>query len=533
MCRYIYVTELDARIESCHLAAQFFKVLPYYVNQSIVNAITSFSLQCLFQNSLSHPTTDIEYSTYRLLSPHSLLLQVDLFEDYHRCRPSLLLASLHSTATELVHRHHSLEALPLVCLYEHVAYALARNLEHTMRARLLKAEALLQLDLFGEATNTVRELLLGIHLPQMFCEFELGFEVPSLNVAFHDDLPMTHAKNVRAMLAVADKQLPQTLRNAYGHHLSFDVVLIQCSLLTKMAATSHNALHECNLLPSRRTDDEDKAPPSAPPSAPSVATTVGQSPLNASRTAKSFDLSLSDLNLFLLESVENLIMESTQYYIAECGQGNDSYICTANVHLSLAFPFELYQAKSFLILADVALLHHHSLSAAQLSLSGLRVLQSVGKHYQGDLPLWMETKIKLAESLALMQWPMKEALAGGMQSQFNCSVVCEQGVRESEACGDLETSALLCYINATHLLLQEPCLTSEVARLAQSCLDYLERIPRLSLRGKLVKARASLLLADVSCVTGEGVRVEMMTVYQGIEQMLINQVRTIIIWRQT
>lgn len=198
-----------------------------------------------------------------------------------------------------------------------MAYALARSLEHTIRARLLKAQALLQLDQYCEAIKTVRELLVGGHLPQSFCEFELGFDTPGLNAIFNDDLPMTHAKNVRVLLGVADRQLPQALRDAYGCQLSCEVVLVQCGLLVKMAASSGDALHECNLLQTPKTSDEDPASLSALP----TSSTVGLSPLNTSRLAKSADLSRADMKLFLLESVESLLVELTQYYITECGQG--------------------------------------------------------------------------------------------------------------------------------------------------------------------------------------------------------------------
>ena len=179
------------------------------------------------------------------------------------------------------------------------------------------------------------------------------------------------------------------------------------------------------------------------------------------------------------------------------------------------------QTRAYLCLAQVSLSLYQPITAVQLSLTALRFLQSTGRDATCDSRLWLKTRVTLAECLSQIycsnDWKQIKGL-------LSCDEVCIEGIKECEAIGDLETAAELSYITACYYLMQNPPLLKEVSSNVQSCLNYLESCVQLSDRSQVLRAEASLMLADVSCVQGEGHKEEMRLVYRGIVNMLEQQV---------
>ena len=57
--------------------------------------------------------------------------------------------------------------MPSITLYEYFAKMLSRDLTHTVFSRLIKAEALIKLNLFSEAISLLSSLAKGERLPHL------------------------------------------------------------------------------------------------------------------------------------------------------------------------------------------------------------------------------------------------------------------------------------------------------------------------------------------------------------------------------
>ena len=66
---------------------------------------------------------------------------------------------------ELLNAGHYLYAMPAMTLYEYFSKMLTRDLTHTIFSRLIKAEALVKLNLFSEAISLLNSLQKGERLP--------------------------------------------------------------------------------------------------------------------------------------------------------------------------------------------------------------------------------------------------------------------------------------------------------------------------------------------------------------------------------
>ena len=86
--------------------------------------------------------------------------------DIYRFNIRYMIAALNYVCLELVNSGHYLNCLPAVSLYEHLACTYARDLTHTIFARLIKMEALTKLNMFNEAFVIMHGLLNGSQLPQ-------------------------------------------------------------------------------------------------------------------------------------------------------------------------------------------------------------------------------------------------------------------------------------------------------------------------------------------------------------------------------
>ena len=89
--RYVYLNEMDIRLEYVLMAGTFFK------------SILSFSLP--------HPVCDLDYASYQLpvVTGTTLIPGVELFSDSFRCNPTVLLSCLHFCVEELIKRRHSVK----------------------------------------------------------------------------------------------------------------------------------------------------------------------------------------------------------------------------------------------------------------------------------------------------------------------------------------------------------------------------------------------------------------------------------------
>ena len=178
-----------------------------------------------------------------------------------------------------------------------------------------------------------------------------------------------------------------------------------------------------------------------------------------------------------------------------------------------------------LVLAEVALAMGHTLSATQLALAALRRIQlnhtSSSSGSSCDMVLWLQCRRLLAQTVYT-------SLSSGSSSLsppgLSCVLVCEEGIHESQSCGDPELAAVFLYMTACHLFLRRPCPLSEVQAHTQQALQQLESVPQLSQHGELLQAKASLLLAESMARLGP-VKQELATAFRGVYKLLQRQVR--------
>jgi hypothetical protein len=119
-------------------------------------------LGATFDCSLPHPTRGCDLASYRAVD---LWPQVDLFADPLRCQAAALLEAFRFVSETLIRTDNARHALPLLVAYEYLARERCLNLRKTIDARLLQVEALSQLGLFAEAVSILKDILLGVDLP--------------------------------------------------------------------------------------------------------------------------------------------------------------------------------------------------------------------------------------------------------------------------------------------------------------------------------------------------------------------------------
>ena len=271
---------------------------------------------------------DIDYATYTLSRVHSLQLGLELFNDHYTCNPSLLLTSLQHTSQELIQRHFSLSALPVLCLYEYTAHYLAHSTSHTVLARAYKLQAMTQLSLYSEAIKLLRELIIGARLPQLFSESDYGADIHNTTLTFNDTLLLNHSKNVRVLSLVVDKVISPSLKESYTIPSYAEIILAQSQLMIQLAST-------CSEIPSEpilaQNYSEKSDPSSEVTSLSSRTTTQRRSTRN--RTLSNDINSASQVKLILLECAEKILYT----LLEECEQTIPRKSCSSMCKVTLLF----------------------------------------------------------------------------------------------------------------------------------------------------------------------------------------------------
>ena len=81
-----------------------------------------------------------------------------------------IIAALNFICIELINAGHYLNTIPSITLYEYFSRNLARDLNHTVLARILKIEALVKLNMFSRAIQNMNQLCRGDRLPHFIDE---------------------------------------------------------------------------------------------------------------------------------------------------------------------------------------------------------------------------------------------------------------------------------------------------------------------------------------------------------------------------
>lgn len=182
-------------------------------------------------HSLLFPEKDISFIGFNITIENKLEDKVFNFID-----ASCLLCSLQFIAKELVHSQYSLEVLPIICLYEYVAYNCTRSVEHTVLARLLKLQSLVQLGFFSTAFKLLLNLITGNHLPQLVCEFNFNISNVNMSSEFDDQSFINSTQNLKFLSLLTEKQVPMSLKEVYGSCSYYELILCKALIFIKLAA---------------------------------------------------------------------------------------------------------------------------------------------------------------------------------------------------------------------------------------------------------------------------------------------------------
>ena len=202
----------------------------------------------------------------------------------------------------------------MVCLYEHISTKLAHSMEHTVLARIYKTQALIQLRMYSEAIQCIKELLSGTNMPRLSSEYETCSDGPTVT-KFSNTLKLTHPKNIKAITTFIEKQLTDNLRDIYGEILSAELTLTQVNLLISLASTCLDVPSEC--IVNRSFEDQGSRPISVTSNISSrLGSTLQLTNLSTGgtrlRRTGALEISAGDLKMMLLECSERLLFELLQ-----------------------------------------------------------------------------------------------------------------------------------------------------------------------------------------------------------------------------
>ncbi|MEW5312856.1 MAG: hypothetical protein WDW38_004457 [Sanguina aurantia] len=159
LARYSCYDSLHLRLESCRLSARL--------------------LGAIFCSSVAHPQREVGFSGY---VPRELWAGAELWGDAYKCNVTDLMSGLETVCGGLLDNDLALEALPVISLWEHMAYHVTRSLATTVLCRIQRVTALLQLGLLAEAAAVLGGLVVGAALPDAVLDSDAVIKTPDGSV---------------------------------------------------------------------------------------------------------------------------------------------------------------------------------------------------------------------------------------------------------------------------------------------------------------------------------------------------------------
>lgn len=220
MAQYYLVNDLELQIESCLFSTVLFKAI--------------------FCTSITHSKFDLDFAAQEVdhLNSEFLIPGLIFNSDTHRFDIRYIISAMNFVCLELLSSGHYLNMLPTVSLYEYFARSIARDLMHTVLARLIKIEALIKLNLFKEAIQQLNQLNRGERLPHSIDENYKKFSdesVQYIEIDWDSSKPIFELNNLRCLEAMLSFRLPKNLAKVYPPQLSCRLYLVLCKLYVQIA----------------------------------------------------------------------------------------------------------------------------------------------------------------------------------------------------------------------------------------------------------------------------------------------------------
>ncbi|KAK7503699.1 hypothetical protein BaRGS_00005238, partial [Batillaria attramentaria] len=426
----------------------------------LASNIAQYILTALFRASLPHPTSDRDYALYDVgegCEVTNLVPGVDFLSDRFRCNGRSLAAALRWVSEELARGRHNLFVLPLLTLYQYFMTFVCRDVQRSVDGRILKVRVLTDLGLFSEALTVLQRLLHG------------------------ERLPHTGDSSFRQVLeSVLDKRLSSNLGSLFGPHMTCHLSLAQSHLAvdeTTKARTittmSKNAKGvRTAQLSQRRADDKD-----------------GDSddygaPVTRRFTETNKTPSLELIKGTLLVIADQMVTTISEMICENASHEKSGLAGLAAAELELVVLCRLEQSA-------IAQQKHHAPMASRIVLSALKLLQDSNlfkprkpapppprpssmkggnssrkacgaevrlvdvesnqfqyQNFQSrarlDARLWLTCRMALVRTLNMEIRGMGEVKGPEnkvLTQLAECRQYCLEGLREAEACGDVEVQA--------------------------------------------------------------------------------------------
>ncbi|KAF5826014.1 hypothetical protein DUNSADRAFT_5394, partial [Dunaliella salina] len=159
------------------------------------------------------------------------------------CNVTDLQSGLEGIASILMEAGLSLEALPVISLWEHLTLHIMRNLKATVICRLMRARALVRLGLMSEASEVLIDLMRGARLPDPTLDTDYVvknedgsvLQVPLVPPFSNRKYPGDPA-NRAALTFIGEGPLSAAVEKLYGSWAIAHLALARAGWLTKLGA---------------------------------------------------------------------------------------------------------------------------------------------------------------------------------------------------------------------------------------------------------------------------------------------------------
>ncbi|ERE91845.1 hypothetical protein H671_1g0667 [Cricetulus griseus] len=213
--------------------AQFIKTanVKQRTNCCILSALL---FQSLLRTTLLHPKAEHSYAQYEITQ---LLPGIELFTDQFRADICSVIASLYYVIRELHYAKYNLIVLPLLALYQYFVTVICQDIVRNLEARILKAEILIDLGFFSEASYEIFQIFHGKNLPSTIpAGYKTIAKVKTIQ-SFDSGKPLTNKDNIQVLEDLVNKGLPLILVTLGHQHLLNKYNFVKAHFFISLAAT--------------------------------------------------------------------------------------------------------------------------------------------------------------------------------------------------------------------------------------------------------------------------------------------------------
>jgi hypothetical protein len=195
--------------------------------------------------SMPHPQVASEYAVYTFRE----FMGTKLFTDQYVLQPSELLHTLSVSSQALIDQGLFHKALPLAALMEYIAADVARSKVLTVKARLLKASALVELGYINEGLQIYNRILSMKDLPDYGARHSehsmkqggKNFQFPSDQV-YRNELPPEADENqpsIKSLLEAVPEDVEQKLKEFCSPYIIESLHYLRALFLVRIGETEN------------------------------------------------------------------------------------------------------------------------------------------------------------------------------------------------------------------------------------------------------------------------------------------------------